>query len=221
MFISSIVRRIAGWRPRGQQYAVIAVALALMAVGTAGGYGLARVGAQTSQPVLFCVNPFTGAVRHVYAASQCTNGQLLEVDQQGPQGEPGAQGPEGPQGLQGEPGTQGPEGPQGLQGERGPAGPQGVQGPPGPGELPGLQYFRDAGSSITIQPGAIGATTVRCIDGEFATGGGYDSPPRSMRITTSRPIISSDGQVIGWNVAAENLGDDATFLRAIAVCARR
>jgi hypothetical protein len=49
-------------------------------------------------------------------------------------GEPGAQGPAGPQGLQGEqgePGPQGPAGPQGLQGQQGEPGPQGPQGSKG------------------------------------------------------------------------------------------
>jgi hypothetical protein len=57
--------------------------------------------------------------------------------EQGPQGEPGADGktgPAGPQGKQGPVGETGPAGPQGIQGpagETGPAGPQGKQGPVG------------------------------------------------------------------------------------------
>jgi hypothetical protein len=60
---------------------------------------------------------------------------------QGPQGErgpAGEQGPQGLQGIQGEPGPQGiqgetgPQGPQGIQGETGPAGPAGATGPQGP-----------------------------------------------------------------------------------------
>lgn len=49
----------------------------------------------------------------------------------GPQGPPGADGPQGPpgeQGLQGDPGPQGPPGPQGIQGIPGPQGPQGPAG---------------------------------------------------------------------------------------------
>ena len=47
-------------------------------------------------------------------------------------GEPGPEGPPGPQGEPGPPGPQGEPGPQGPQGEPGPQGPQGEPGPEGP-----------------------------------------------------------------------------------------
>ena len=57
-------------------------------------------------------------------------GNVVLVDADGDPWAPGGgePGPEGPPGPQGEPG---PEGPQGPQGEPGPEGPQGPQGPPG------------------------------------------------------------------------------------------
>ncbi len=48
-----------------------------------------------------------------------------------PKGDPGAAGPEGPQGPKGDPGAAGPEGPQGPKGDPGVAGPEGPQGPKG------------------------------------------------------------------------------------------
>ena len=53
----------------------------------------------------------------------------------GPQGETGPQGPQGPTGPQGDTGPQGPQGPTGPQGETGPQGPQGPQGPKGDGNV--------------------------------------------------------------------------------------
>ena len=64
---------------------------------------------------------------------------------QGPQGEPGPQGPagkDGAQGPQGDPGPQGPagkDGAQGPQGDPGPQGPRGETGPQGPAGADGAQ----------------------------------------------------------------------------------
>ena len=91
--------------------------------------------------------------------------------EQGPQGEPGADGktgPAGPQGKQGPVGETGPAGPQGIQGpagETGPAGPagergpQGAQGPAGPaGEQgpagPGIAYGGATGQVLAKKSNA-------------------------------------------------------------------
>ncbi|GEM_PF-2625571 len=76
-----------------------------------------------------------------------------EPGPEGPQGEPGPEGPTGPQGEQGPAGPQGepgPEGPAGPQGEPGPEGPQGEQGPEGasPFELVGDNALFDQGSLL-------------------------------------------------------------------------
>lgn len=58
-----------------------------------------------------------------------------EVGPQGPVGATGATGPQGergPQGLKGDPGERGPQGETGLTGDRGPQGPTGETGPQGP-----------------------------------------------------------------------------------------
>jgi len=52
----------------------------------------------------------------------------------GPQGWPGATGPQGPPGVQGATGPQGPPGRDSM--IPGPQGPQGLQGPPGPSTWP-------------------------------------------------------------------------------------
>ena len=61
--------------------------------------------------------------------STLTQEQLAQV--KGPQGDTGAQGPQGPTGPQGDTGPQGPQGPTGPQGDTGPQGPQGPTGPQG------------------------------------------------------------------------------------------
>ena len=60
---------------------------------------------------------------------QGPQGERGPAGEQGPQGLQGIQGEQGPQGIQGE---TGPQGPQGIQGETGPAGPAGATGPQGP-----------------------------------------------------------------------------------------
>ena len=217
MLISSMASRLAGSRPRGQQYAVIAVALALMAVGTAGGYGLARVGAQTSQPVLFCVNSFTGAVRHVYAASQCTNGQLLEVGREGPpgpQGLEGSQGPAGAQGLQGEPGAQGPQGEQGPEGAEGPQGPTGPQGATG-----GVDFFNVISDVVEIPPQTFTGHTVLCPLNELATGGGYFDSSSDLIVHASMVLNNTANEPSAWNVTVTNPTNDPATLEVRVICA--
>lgn len=61
----------------------------------------------------------------------CEDGQDGATGEQGPQGLPGECGPEGPQGEPGPQGEQGPQGEPGPQGERGEVGPQGPSGPAG------------------------------------------------------------------------------------------
>jgi hypothetical protein len=52
--------------------------------------------------------------------------ESVTIEQIGPQGIPGPQGPQGPQGEQGPPGDTGPQGPQGVPGDTGPTGPNSV-----------------------------------------------------------------------------------------------
>jgi hypothetical protein len=63
---------------------------------------------------------------------------VLSGSLKGPQGDPGAQGPQGVQGPAGADGAQGVQGPEGPAGAQGPAGPEGLQGQQGIQGAPGL-----------------------------------------------------------------------------------
>lgn len=83
----------------------------------------------------------------------------------GPQGIPGATGPQGAQGPQGIPGAQGPTGQQGIPGAQGVPGPTGAQGVPGPQGATGAQ-------------GEPGQTAV--IVGEFSNQSPSNLPPSGV-----------------------------------------
>ena len=88
------------------------------------------------------------------------------------QGETGATGPTGPQGLQGEIGATGPTGPQGLQGETGATGPQGLQG----------------------ETGATGPTGPQGLQGETGATG-----PTERLFKSSNKIIIDSSLIIPYN----------------------
>lgn len=206
-------------RPRrlrtGRRLMVSVAALMLLATGAIGGYSYSQAGAQSSNAVLFCVNNFTGAVRHVYSASQCTNGQLLEVGREGPPGPQGLEGPEGPagpQGLQGEPGPQGEKGEQGEQGPQGPGGPQGA-----PGD--GVNFTFLKAGVVAIPAGEAGTAVAECDPGSITTGGGHGIVQQDVEILTSEPSLASIGSGLdGWVVTAFNGSDQEITLQARAVC---
>jgi Collagen triple helix repeat (20 copies) len=74
----------------------------------------------------------------------------------GPQGDPGPIGPQGPQGDTGPTGPQGPQGPQGNTGPTGPQGPQGDTGPQGP---PGDSHWLLNGTATYYNSGNVGIGT--------------------------------------------------------------
>jgi hypothetical protein len=101
---------------------------------------------ETSSGVMIEVTPADGSspqIAYVLNGDDGPQGDPGPQGPQGPKGEPGETGPEGPQGDAGpqgpkgdagEPGPQGPKGdtgPQGPKGEKGDTGPQGPQGPKG------------------------------------------------------------------------------------------
>lgn len=100
------------------------LALAIAVSGVLFAVYTARTGAQTdSAQNYFCVNRYTGALRHVPDPSRCSTGEyVLPIAAQG------IPGPQGPQGPQGPPGPQGPKGDKGDPGEQGPPGADGVTG---------------------------------------------------------------------------------------------
>lgn len=183
----------------GARRRLIATLMAVFVLGiaAAGGYGLALTRAQSSNDVLLCVNRYTGDVRYVRTESQCVNGFLLDLAQEGPPGEPGPQGP------QGEPGPQGPQGPPGPQG---PAG-------------SGIDFTFRAVNTVDIAAGDFGSVIATCPLETIATGGGHDLVPPGVDILFSAPNVDIvSGRVIGWDVTAFNGTDRTVNLRAIAVC---
>mgnify|MGYP003582207472 CR=1 FL=1 len=68
------------------------------------------------------------AVLTVNGATPDSNGDIIVAGTPGPQGDPGAQGPQGIPGAQGNPGAQGPQGTPGAQGATGATGPAGTNG---------------------------------------------------------------------------------------------
>jgi hypothetical protein len=189
-------------------------ALAVLLLGAAGGYGLSLAQAQSNNSVLFCVNRFTGAVRHVQQAALCNDGLLLEVGKEGPQGVPGPVGPAGPEGQQGTEGPQGPAGPEGAQGIEGPRGPQGVQGPRGEG----LTFTFLKAGIVDIPAGESGTAIAECDPGSITTGGGFGFIQPEVEILISEPVQDIIDGIVGWKVTAFNGFDHEIQLQARAIC---
>ena len=116
--------------------------LALAGVLALVGAGVAYGALPDSSGVIHgCVSTSSHYLRVISSTKKCATGEVaLNWNQQGPQGDPGAAGPQGgrgptgQQGLQGDPGPAGPQGPKGDAGVAGPqgdAGPAGAQGPKG------------------------------------------------------------------------------------------
>lgn len=199
-------------RSQGRRLLLTVAALALLVGGTAGGYSLSQARAQTNGTVLFCANFFTGEVRHVYAATQCSNGQLLEVNQQGPAGPEGPQGPAGPAGPQGLQGPQGETGPQGPVGLQGPAGPQGPAGD-------GVDTFQRVTADLVAPAERTETHEMFCPSGEFASSGGVIDVVGSLEIKRSEPIIDGADRSIGWFAIVSNPLDLDLDFQLFAVCA--
>lgn len=113
---------------------VAVCAVALIAATLTGCEGLDRQPTAGEQ-IKACVRRDTGAARFVRPESSCDpkNESQVMLNQTvkgdpGPQGEPGADGVQGPQGPVGPQGASGADGVQGPQGPVGPQGPQGVDG---------------------------------------------------------------------------------------------
>lgn len=91
--------------------------------------------AQTTATVYGCYHKSDGHLRRVVSPTECRKEEIaIAWNIQGPKGEKGdtgVQGPPGPQGLKGDTGPQGTPGVQGAKGEKGDSGVQGQQGTPG------------------------------------------------------------------------------------------
>ena len=133
----------------------------------------------------------------------------------GATGAPGAPGAPGAQGAPGAPGAPG------AAGARGPAGPVGPRGPAGRDGDDGQGFTTVREGTLTVGSGQIVAKTVRCADGELATGGGYSGSHEAIAILDSAPAgHSQDGAApSAWSVRADNGDKDPHSFTVYAVCA--
>lgn len=191
---------------QGRRLVLTVAALALLTVGSAGAYNFSQAGAQTSESVLFCVNQFTGQVRHINDAAQCSNGQVIEVNREGP---PGPEGPQGPAG---------PEGPQGPRGERGPEGPAGPEGPRGPAG-DGVDAFRKVTTSFEAPAVQTNTFEAFCPNGSLATGGSVVDIIGDLRVRNDQPVVDESGNSVGWTTVVSNSADQARPFEIVIVCA--
>jgi len=195
-------------------------ALLILALGIAGSYGWSQAQAREPQApsedtVLFCVSTFTGQVRVIQQPSQCTDGQVLEINQQGSQGEPGPQGPQGQQGPEGPQGPAGPQGEQGIPGSQGEEGPEGPQGPPGEG----VDTFQEITGIASISANTSLTVNANCPSGSFASSGGFQDTTQELAILHNQPLLDGDSNVVGWSVGVSNPTDESINIRVFAVCA--
>jgi len=117
----------------------------------------------------------------------------------GTPGAPGATGATGPTGA-GTPGAAGPIGPAGTTGATGPIGPTGAPGRDG-----------SVGGFVTI---TTAGNVAMCPTGTVALGGGGAG---SSALTTSAPVLDSNGGAVGWTV--QQTSGTAQGLTAYVICA--
>ena len=180
------------------------IAVGLVTVLVAGGAALAAIGGGGT--INGCYAKRDGSLRVIDPTAQCKSGEAAlnwnVAGPQGPQGNPGAQGPKG------DAGPQGPSGPQGPQGPKGDTGPQ---GPPGPSWSPG--YVNVHGDRIEPGPFGNATATVTCPSGKRVLGGGYTS--WNVTVSTSRPSpFNSSG---AWEIRAD-AGALGGWLFPYAIC---
>jgi hypothetical protein len=73
--------------------------------------------------------------------------------------------------------------------------------------------------SIVLEIGEQQGFTVECPSGEQVTGGGYVSSP-DMSTYINAPHEAASGIAVGWDVAAQNNGNQAHELTAFVMCAQ-
>lgn len=151
----------------------VMLAVVMLAVGIGIGTGAMVVAQSTSEVYYACVNPNSGSIKMVDAATTCKKHEMkIDWNQtgsqgqqgiQGPQGEVGPVGPVGPEGPQGSAGNDGAVGPAGPEG---PAGPQGATGPAGPANLSALEgttcEVNGQASTISVNIASTGVVAIVC-----------------------------------------------------------
>lgn len=160
----------------------------------AAGYGLSVVRATHADPAVvhLCVSNYTTQIRYVTNPAQCSDGYVIDLNQQGL------------------PGSQGPAGPQGSAGPAGPPGSAGVDG------QPELSDFVIRTGTVTFAVNFTSFFQVHCLPGEVATGGGYSgpieavlshpnttppsNPPSTGDLPTSWTVLGYNGQGVPVDV---------------------
>jgi hypothetical protein len=131
----------------------------------------------------------------------------------------GPRGPRGPRGLTGPAGPAGPAGARGATGASGPAGPAGPAGPSGATSV----VVRTVGDSVPGGSFNQTFTTVNCLAGEHATGGGVSlggSPDFGDAIWTSAPAPDGSTNPTGWTAQVVNQGASTMPFTVYAVCVK-
>jgi hypothetical protein len=126
---------------------------------------------------------------------------------EGPQGETGATGPMGPEGPQGETGATGPMGPPGAEG---PQGETGATGPMGPQSVVG-KIYQITGPTDTTGPTF--QSTASCNAGDNVLGGGFLANRDSNNFDN---IISRPGSLSSWIAEGQLANLAATGLTIVA-----
>lgn len=191
MSLFSAIRNMAA---RSRRLLLTVAALALLITGAAGAYSLSRANAQSSEPVLFCADFFTGTVRLINDSSNCRHGRVIEVNREGP------------------PGPQGPEGPQGPQGPQGPPGPQGPEGG-------GVDFFQIRRENVDVDPNSTLGHTISCPFDAIATGGGFFDSSLDLIIHASTVLVDSSNEPSAWNVVVTNPTSSSATLEVRVICA--
>jgi collagen triple helix repeat protein len=175
--------------------ALVVVAAALVTLGGVGYAAIANAYTDSAGMYHGCVNATNGILRVVVPTDVCkSNENAITWNEQGPQGDTGATGPQGltgntgptgatgPQGVKGDTGATGvtgATGPQGLTGATGPTGstgPQGVQGDTGatgatgPGGPAGLNGYEVVSAQLDRSQGDF--LQVNCPGTKVVLGGG-------------------------------------------------
>jgi hypothetical protein len=181
----------------------------------------AAIAVHDANTIHACTSRRDGALRLVNDPSDCRQIETaVEWNIEGPQGPQGPQGVPGPAGPQGPPGVEGPPGPEGPPGSPGPEGPP---GPPGPGGLAGFHNVIEIGES---NEGDFKFLTVRCPEGEIATGGAAGIGGVS-NTDSGIPVLIASGPVgnpaKGWSASATSRWSNRNEpwnLVVTAICAR-
>ena len=151
---------------------VLALAAGLVFLGAGAAQGAPEPGV-----VHLCAHRDTGALRALVdpfdTGKSCSAEETaIDVNREGPKGDPGPQGIPGPTGDKGDPGAQGLPGAQGPKGDKGDKGDKGLQGDPGPQGVPGVSGYQVVTAIGPSDTGDQKSFSAVCPAGKKAISGG-------------------------------------------------